>query len=202
LVHRSLDATASSAITAEETNGRDLWFGALLRVGEVLASSKIDRSLMGIGSNTTTAQTSGFAIGTDGDEIRLYYKNSSGSFVSSPASLTMQANTAYLLAVQVEFNAVGANERVTLKVYDSDDAYASPSATLTVTDAAIAAGDLVKFMLSTTGVGDYTSDTKTPRYDAMRLGTDLGDVMVVPEPASVAALALAGALALVRRRRR
>jgi hypothetical protein len=164
-------------------------------------------TMMGLGYDVNDTLTNSFAVGVLGNEMRLYYKNTSGTFVSTLALSVADgfvANTTYLFALHVDFDQSGTDDLLTLKIYSPTSTYASPLTNFTVYASLDVTNQMTHLIFAKGDTSGYTGGTSdslnTPRFDAFRLGTAQLDVMI-PEPSAFTLVGAGlGLLLLVRRR--
>lgn len=151
--------------------------------------------------NHDVAPNNGLQIGVDDAGIRLYYRNTGGTYVSSLVTNQIAANTTYQLVVQIDANsAAEGDELFTASVYDQTGAQVgSPFSIVGSLD--IAGAEFDRLLLHKGGLAAYSNNDNTPRFDEFRFGTTLADVSMIPEPGSWAMLAAGGMALLLYRRK-
>jgi hypothetical protein len=138
--------------------------------------------------NHDVAPTNGLQIGIDDGEIRLYHRNTAGTYVSAGTLVTsgIQASMTYQLIVQIDANssAVG-DELFTASVYDSTGLQVGSSVSIQGS-LDIAGTEFERMLLHKRDLTAYANIANTPRFDEFRFGTALSDVSAVPEPGGYA----------------
>lgn len=152
----------------------DLWFSALVSV-----DATTDRGLLWLDSTTTDGTAAKTFMGILNGTASFRYNN-----VTS-AGAAVDADTTYLLVGRVELNVSGANDRFS---FWFDPADVSSQSSLGAATFSADTADV--FGTSITGIGIQFGGGTTfgGQIDALRVGTDLADV--VPEPGSLALLLL------------
>lgn len=196
------DSTSSASRPFNQISGGTTTYFSLLFRAEttptgdnfihfMLNNDTLNANSAGIGDLTTTGNTFGSRVG-----------NSNGGDTTGSATL-YQINTTYLLVGKVEdTNANSIPDKVTLWVNPTTYIEASPGTTWTAVDTggdATAAFNQMSFFTFRT-LGLASSPNPDFYYiDELRIGQSFADV--VPEPGTLALIALAGPALLVRRRR-
>ncbi|PAW77613.1 MAG: hypothetical protein B9S32_10035 [Verrucomicrobia bacterium Tous-C9LFEB] len=198
-------ATGARASLTSSINSGTLYVSCLLNVDEGLRYFGLALSTSNAAEALVIGHNSGGANWTlSGGAMTGWTKAGTTTTNTNDSGVAYQYDTTTLLLLRIDFNASGASERVRL--------YVDPSTTASSTDDLTALVDCytgTSVNLDITGItlaAGYTSGVNTSSlvsFDEIRLGTDLGDVLVVPEVGSCSlAVAGLGFVAFLRRRNR
>lgn len=203
-VTRALSSDVNTAISNQEASGGEFWFSSLTTVNQGSSGG----AFFGVGNNVRhdTAISEGIQIFTGSGRIELYNGTteltSAGGGENPNTRFTVTLGLTYLVAIKVDFSNIEGNDSVTMLIYSPTASYDSPTYSFTATGLTLDASDFGYLGLNVNAGNGFSSDSNTPRFDEFRLGLSQSDVMVVPEPASVALLGLGLTAVLFRSRRR
>ena len=170
--HLGIDGTFGlTSSTQDDQHIRDIGNGVHVGVGDSSLATDLD---------------------SERDDLLLFIDSTESTILAD-----FSENETYFVLVSIINNAAGA-DTVTASVFDTTASLATPSGTITgvgeITD------NLTRLALSASDQLLNNGDVPDTFVDEFRFGTELTDVAVVPEPASLALLGL-GTLCLLGRRR-
>ncbi len=184
----SVNSVASRTLSGNQTG--DFYFSFLLQFnGTADATNRF--FLLGFNGRTTSNSTAespgvGAAINnTGGDDFLIRQNIENGGGGSTSGGGTMSANATYFMVGKLVKN-IGTSRYDHIDLWINPSTDTEPAATMnaTFTDGAALASTVtgIRFRTSSvTGGNPY-------RFDELRIGTTWSDVVVVPEPGSVALL--------------
>ena len=193
----------------DRSNERDLisvptsteYFFSFLFQGNGLIDGSFGLANGGTGSNDDPRELTGVQVGvgdsdldtdTDFDDVLLYING-------TPTTILTDYDTSTTYLALVSIIDVAGVDTITASVFASGDSLTSPSGTAVGT-ATLSAGDLDELALARDTEQSSALDPDL-FVDEFRFGTEITDVVVIPEPASLALLGLGGLMLLPRRRR-
>lgn len=202
---RAFDSTVTTAISSMISNNETLYFSGLIGGDDWLHQASGGSTIqLGLGANRTHSElnTNGGVFARVGDNGELFLATTTNANTTTNTSVaTLTAGETYLFAISIAFNN-SANHLITLDLFDNTGSI-SPTATssVSISSADFGINQLSYLVFAHNNTGNSTNAT-TPRFDEFRLGTDLIDVVAIPEPSTYAAIFAIGALGMVIIRRR
>lgn len=211
---------SDSRAIAPYTGSDTLWFSSLVQFNQGVLDNTNGSSWIGFLSDELPTTSSGgtvnatwrtqngptlkgFAWGIINGNIAFRYQSGSdtvaGSGTLSP-SFALKADTPYLFLARLDVNAEGND---TLNVWFLQSAPAdeaslgTPLFSLDTANLVNSNTDISRLVVFS-GSG---TNAATVTWDAIRMGTELGDLVIVPEPSAMGLMGLSGMLALGRRSR-
>lgn len=187
-----LPASGATAQLSSAVSTGTLYLSFLINIDEgtrycglALSATGVSEALL-VGRNSTSTE----------------WTLSGGTVTGTSSHVPIAYDTTTLMVLRVDFNASGTNERLRL--------YINPTTTVGSTDELTANIDMyttssltVNGLTLAAGATNGTVTAALTSFDEIRLGTTLGDVLVVPEVGSFSlALSGLGFLAFLRRKNR
>lgn len=183
--------------TAPPSN--DYYFSAILRQSSTsyTGTTSIGISDSRAGGANATIPNTGFMVGFVNGGISLFYGNGTTTFGTTNLLAAANALASHSYLAVVHYNAVSGT--ITPMLYNASGTLIN-NPTAQTTSATITAANLGAFT-AFVDAGFVGGGVTAVSYDQLRFGTELSDVMIIPEP-SVSLLALGGLGTLALRRRR